>query len=168
MGSETNTIRSLVLRFITPKSNGVDLGYGGDCITPNTIAMDMPSKYASMGNDPQHLFGDARNLHWFRDNALDYVYSSHLLEDFPNTLEVLTEWVRVVKPGGHLLLCLPNEQKFRAHCAKTGQSYNSNHQCLEMSLSYMQELFTKLKLETVFTWQEHPYSFVIVGRKSTQ
>lgn len=41
------------------------------------------------------------------DASCDFVLSSHMLEHSANPLRVLCEWRRVLKPGGHLLLVLP-------------------------------------------------------------
>jgi len=153
------------MRFIPPKSNGLDLGFGGDPICPTAIAVDLPNKYTSVGSSPQHLYGDATNLYWFKDDVLDYIYSSHLLEDFVLTRKVVREWLRVLKPGGNLILCLPHEMKYREHCDKTGQEYNQSHKCPGMSLDHMKWVFHELNVDPIFEWDDHPYSFVIVGRK---
>jgi len=163
--SETSLVRDIVMRFIPPKSNGLDLGFGGDPICPAAIAVDLPNKYTNLGSAPQHLYGDATNLYWFKDSVMDYIYSSHLLEDFADTRSVLREWLRVLKPGGHLILCLPHEMKYRAHCQKTGQHYNQAHKCPEMSLDHMKWVFHEEGVEPIFEWDQHAYSFVIVGRK---
>jgi len=41
------------------------------------------------------------------DESYDFVLSSHMLEHSANPLRVLLEWRRVLRPGGHLLLVLP-------------------------------------------------------------
>lgn len=163
--SETSIVREMVMPFIPPKSNGLDLGFGGDPICPTAITVDLPNKYTHLGHGPQHLYGDATNLYWFKDESLDYIYSSHLLEDFADARNVVREWLRVLKPGGHLILCLPHEMRYRAHCEKTGQIYNLAHKCPEMSLDHMKGVFRELGVEPIFEWNDHPYSFLIVGRK---
>lgn len=44
------------------------------------------------------------------DNSVDEIYASHVLEHFPHhqTLNVLKEWVRALKPGGTLKVAVPN------------------------------------------------------------
>jgi SAM-dependent methyltransferase len=80
-----------------------------------------------VGNLPVQLGGAAEDLHWFRDGVLDFVYSSHLLEDYVDTESVLREWLRVLRPGGNLVLYCPDEQVYRRHCNLTGQPYNIHH-----------------------------------------
>lgn len=46
----------------------------------------------------------------YKDNTFDLVYGSHLLEHFPinQTLDILKEWVRVLKKHGILRLSVPS------------------------------------------------------------
>jgi len=123
--SETSKCRSSLAQFC--QGDGMDIGYGGDPIVPNAICMDLPQGYARYENHIQHLHGEARDLRWFRSETLDWIYSSHVLEDFENTKAVLEEWLRVVKPGGNLILYLPDEQTYRAHCRSQGKQPNVHH-----------------------------------------
>lgn len=57
--------------------------------------------------------GDAISLVQFTDNSVDAIYASHVLEHFHYNLNnevvrVLTEWHRVLQPGGKLYLSVPN------------------------------------------------------------
>lgn len=141
--SETSKCRERLASYCT--GYGADLGFGGDPIVAHAIRVDLPSPYTSVGAFPVQLGGAAEDLHWFRDGALDFIYSSHLLEDYENTTEVLAEWLRVIKPGGLLLIYCPDEQRFREHCRSTGQPYNSNHKLEHFSLDYVKHCLTKLE-----------------------
>jgi predicted SAM-dependent methyltransferase len=136
--SETSKCRERLAPYC--KGYGLDLGFGGDPITPHAIRMDQPTPYANTGSYPVQLGGDATNLVWFNDNTLDFIYSSHLLEDFVNTEAVLREWLRVLKPGGLLITFCPDEQIFRRHCAATGQPYNESHKHEHFSLDYVKNI----------------------------
>lgn len=131
--SETSKARVRLAPFCG--GDGIDLGFGGDAITARAIRMDQAQGYALTGPDETQLRGDATRLEWFQDGVLDFVYASHLLEDFEDTEAVLREWVRVLKPGGHLILLCPDEARFRAHCARTGQSPNPHHRHADFSLA---------------------------------
>tara|TARA_Y100000768_G_scaffold61033_1_gene41470 strand:- start:2734 stop:3291 length:558 start_codon:yes stop_codon:yes gene_type:complete len=50
------------------------------------------------------------NLAMFEDDSIDEIYSSHVLEYFDKfeSLEVLSEWRRVLKKNGILRLAVPN------------------------------------------------------------
>lgn len=163
--SETSLIREAASKYCIGK--GLDLGCGGDKLTPETWGFDMPIPYTHVGNDTIELRGDARNLSFINNNSIDYIFSSHLLEDFPNTEEVLREWFRVIKPGGLLMLYLPHEMRYRAHCKATGQDYNGAHSVEQMSLDYILEILKTLGIsETVEAVDSHAaYSFFVVARK---
>ncbi len=45
----------------------------------------------------------------FHDNSQDFIIASHLVEHLPNPLAALTEFFRVLKPGGVLYLGLPDK-----------------------------------------------------------
>jgi predicted SAM-dependent methyltransferase len=164
--SETSKCRPRLARYCT--GYGVDLGFGGDPITPAAIRVDSPHPYAETGDAPVQLGGDATLLHWFRDGVLDYVYSSHLLEDFPDTAAVLKEWLRVLKPGGRLIIFCPDEQTYREHCRKTGQTYNENHKHVDFSLQKVKQIL--LGIDNVKIEHEAPlvdiYSWELVVQKS--
>lgn len=108
--------------------DGLDVGFGFDLIVPHAIGFDLPKPYAKVGNDQQHLRGDCRSLP-FKDETLDFVFSSHLLEDFSyeGQLYIIHEWMRVLKVGGVIVMYQPDQKRFEAHCAKTGQGLNPNH-----------------------------------------
>jgi SAM-dependent methyltransferase len=59
----------------------------------------------------RNIFRDASNLSSIADNAYDFVLSSHNLEHFANPIKALEEWKRVTRPGGALVLVLPNYSK---------------------------------------------------------
>ena len=140
--SETSKCRERLAPYCT--GYGVDLGFGGDPIVPTAIRVDMPAPYTEVGEFRVQLGGDATKLVWFRDRVLDYVYSSHLLEDFEDTDAVLREWLRVLKPGGRLIIFCPDEQQFRAHCACTGQHYNPHHKHADFSLRFVKDALARI------------------------
>ena len=56
-----------------------------------------------------HLFmGDATNYP-VRDGSFDYVFFNHVLEHIPDDLQALKEAHRILKPGGKVILGVPNE-----------------------------------------------------------
>lgn len=169
---EVSKWRSLIIPYAV--GNGIDVGYGGYSLSPSTINIDLPNKY-SPGTDPQHLFGDARNLFWFNKEVLDYVFSSHVLEDFEpaDKMIALSEWWRVIKPSGHLILLLPDEKRYRDYCVKCGSVRNSNHKDSEFGLKKCVGLVSSLpgsmiiKARELFTLPggEPDYNFLIITRK---
>ena len=136
--SETSKCRGRLAPYCV--GDGLDVGYGGDPIVPHAICMDLPQKYAAYEANVQHLHGDAANLHWFRDGTIDWIYSSHVLEDFSDTLAVLNEWLRVVRVGGRLILFLPDEQLYRSHCRSRGMPPNPHHIHSDFGPGYLKRI----------------------------
>lgn len=52
---------------------------------------------------------DGHDLSRFPDHRFDVVYSSHTLEHMAEPYRALGEWWRVLKPGGHIVLVVPDE-----------------------------------------------------------
>ncbi len=166
--SETSKFRQLLLPFC--QGYGIDIGFGGDAVAAHAIRMDLPQPYASAGDASVQLGGDCRNLLWFRDDVLEFVYSSHVLEDFPEelTASVLEEWSRVLKPGGNLVLLLPDQVRYASYCARVGAPQNDHHSIAHFSFDYVSGVARKLgNLEVVASFPElGDYSFGVVFRKN--
>jgi predicted SAM-dependent methyltransferase len=162
---ETSKCRSRLANYC--KGSGLDLGFGGDPISLSAIRMDMTQPYTKVGGFPVQLGGKTEDLYWFRDAVLDYIYSSHLLEDFFDTEGVLREWLRVLKPGGRLIIFCPDEQRFRKHCKETGQAYNAAHVHEYFSLNYVKNILEKIN-ETRILYEQDDldiYSWELVCEK---
>jgi SAM-dependent methyltransferase len=152
--------------------NGADLGFGGAPITPNAICIDRPEGHPERAVvpppvPPTHLVGDVRDLYWFKDGVLDFLFSSHCLEDFESTTEVLREWLRVIKPGGHLVLFLPDQQKYVEHCKANGEPANSAHKIPDFSLEYVKKHLPGgcEVVHELFPVPGNAYSFDLVVKK---
>lgn len=118
--SETSKHRHLVTQYC--EGNGVDLGSSGVPVVPHAIQVDLPAEQYHRYNQDRpeaaiHWRGTACDLP-FRDATLDWVHASHLLEDYEqwNLLDdPLFEWNRVLKPGGYLIIAVPDHERFRAY-----------------------------------------------------
>jgi len=60
------------------------------------------------GRVGQQFVCEASKLERIADRTYDFVLSSHSLEHSANPLKCIAEWLRVLKPGGALLLILPD------------------------------------------------------------
>lgn len=69
-----------------------------------------PSKQPGM-----QWIGEASRLNRMEDGAYDFVITSHCLEHLANPLAALHEWRRVTRPGGHLILIVPDPSRSFDH-----------------------------------------------------
>lgn len=127
--SETSKYRHLTVPYCV--GLGVDIASQGDAVTPTAISFDLPpdefAHYCS-GHPAKgiiHLRGHAEKLP-FDNDCLDYVYSSHLLEDYADWWPCLIEWTRVLKPGGTLIILVPDSKLWNEAITK-GQPPNCSH-----------------------------------------
>lgn len=47
----------------------------------------------------------------FKDNTLDFVFTSHVLEHFYDPIKALQEWYRVIKIGGYVFMIIPHKER---------------------------------------------------------
>lgn len=47
----------------------------------------------------------------FKDNTVDFVINSHVIEHFYDPVKAIKEWLRVVKPGGYVFIIAPHKER---------------------------------------------------------
>ena len=148
--SETAKVRHLVLAYCI--GEGCDVGFGGDKIKKeDCIGIDFAKPYANAGEDEVDIACDlGKEKIPVNDNFFDYVYSSHLIEDFEDTGSVLKEFIRILKNNGNLILVFPDQQEYERICKRTGQPLNSYHVHAEMGYTYMMNCLKSLQSEQNF------------------
>jgi len=105
-------------RKLFPYALGVDIM--PLCGPGDALSLDAAEVYGPKGRGngehriaeafrPAHnICCDARSLPMFADGALDYILSSHALEHISDdSVAVLQEWARVLRPGGLLVVAVP-------------------------------------------------------------
>lgn len=100
--SEVEKCRGRLFQYCS--GTGLDLGCGGEKIREDAIGVD------KIRTEVTDVVSSVRCLYWADDEVYDYVFSSHCLEDMEDTEGTLREWMRVIKPGGHLVLYMPNKR----------------------------------------------------------
>lgn len=127
-----------------------EIGCGDRKVFDDSIAIDVRH------TDKVDIIADGRHLP-FKDNTVDYVYSSHVIEHFSHTEvdSVLREWARVLKNGGVFEIRCPDlrmralltfispsrpnisniygEQNYEANYHKCGFSYGLLKELMLMS-----------------------------------
>ncbi|MDR3715333.1 MAG: glycosyltransferase family 9 protein [Puia sp.] len=164
--SETSKVRHWVIGFCN--GYGCDIGFGGDKIKKeNCVGIDYASPYAYTGKDKVDIACDVMNEKIpVDDNTFDYVYTSHLIEDFRDTRAALEEFIRILKTGGNLILVFPDQPKYEEHCIRTGQPLNQYHVHKDMGLKFMHERLREIpgiRYESLFEKdREIDYNVVMV------
>jgi ubiquinone/menaquinone biosynthesis C-methylase UbiE len=101
--------------------SGIDIGAGNDSIAqyaeffPGMLSLrnwDMPD-------------GDAQLLKGIADESFHFVHSSHCLEHMRDPEEALRNWFRVLKPNGHLVCTVPDEDLYEQ--GRFPSTFNDDH-----------------------------------------
>lgn len=150
--SETAKIRNKVIKYCT--GSGADLGCGNDIITPWAVGVDQRTTVDRVWI--KHVTDVSKELP-FKTESLDFVFSSHCLEDISNTENTLKEWIRVIKPGGFLVLYLPHKDLYKGVNPEHKQEFDN------IAIETHLKNFNMMIYES-YIHKGH-YSFVVVGRK---
>jgi SAM-dependent methyltransferase len=98
-------VRFAVRYFV---GDGIDIGGGAD---PLALYRELFPAIASV----RHWDlpdGDAQLMAGVPDNSFDFVHSSHCLEHLNDPMAGLVNWLRILKPGGHLIVLVPDEDLY--------------------------------------------------------
>lgn len=168
--------RSVDYRFVTQYfvGDGIDIGCGDD----------------SLGNHKNHYIhiksvkpwdlpdGDAQLMEGVPDNTYDFVHSSHCLEHMRDPFEAFKNWLRICKPGGHIVVTIPEEDLYEQGYFPS--LYNGDHKTTwtihkveswsPVSINLTSLLFTLidqikiLKIELI----DHHYDYNLKGVDQTR
>jgi SAM-dependent methyltransferase len=102
--------RSRQPEFITRYfvGQGLDIGNGTDPLSlygEQFPAMTACKIWDIVDGDLQHLTGLA-------DSTFDFVHAAFILQKMASPAEALRHWLRVLKPGGHLVVLVPDEDMY--------------------------------------------------------
>jgi SAM-dependent methyltransferase len=78
---------------------GIDIGCGPDPICPGVRQFDLAN-------------GDANEITKHVQEVFDFVFSAHCLEHMHDPPSALREWWQLVKPGGHMIVIVPDEDLY--------------------------------------------------------
>ena len=77
--------------------NGVDVGCGTSRCDDLIVSIDQQPDYRYAH---AQIVWDCKDLDLFADEKLDFIFSSHCLEDFDNIENVFLNWWRKIKKNG--------------------------------------------------------------------
>lgn len=101
--------------------NGLDVGGGKDSLA--LFQEFFPLAKIITRYDVEN--GDAQLLKNVSNQAFDFLYSSYCLEHLRDPQEALSNWIRVVKSGGHLVVQVPDEDLYEQ--GHWPSRFNSDH-----------------------------------------
>ncbi|MBK8741304.1 MAG: class I SAM-dependent methyltransferase [Betaproteobacteria bacterium] len=97
---KTNALRGAAFAAQYLDGRVIDIGAGRDLVSANAERFDIDD-------------GDANFISRFRPaGAYDAVHSSHCLEHMHDPPAALAEWWSLLKPGGYLILVVPDEDLY--------------------------------------------------------
>ncbi len=97
---KTNLIRTKEFFTKYCQGKGIDIGAGDSTFVPNSESFDVKD-------------GDANVIDEYRKPlSYDFVHSSHCLEHMNNPKSALQTWWNLLKPGGYLILVVPDERLY--------------------------------------------------------
>ncbi len=147
---------------------GIEIGTGTNRLSSTVLGIDYyPHEDTDMlWNCVQ---GGGRYKYPFRDSRFDFLFASHVLEDFaPDEIQwVFDEWLRLIKVGGYLVILVPDieggrypgiDEKFTTESPevisgerKAGELIGNPAHRVNMGITYMNKLVSESvhKLEVV-------------------
>ena len=69
--------------------------------------------------------GDAQAMSGVDPESIDFVHSSHCLEHLERPAEGLARWLEILRPGGHLIVTVPDEDLYEQ--GEFPSSWNADH-----------------------------------------
>lgn len=100
---------------------GVDIGGAPDPLTLHARSFPRMTG-VDVWDLPQ---GDAQFMEGVPDGHFDFVHSSHCLEHLHDPREGLRNWFRILKPGGHLVMVVPDEDMYEQRIFPS--TFNTDH-----------------------------------------
>ena len=120
MGDEAS--KAVVRRMHTPGfatryfvGDGIDIGAGGDSLAQWHGQFPFMTSLKSFDGEAKarpDILGDANTMEGVEDESYDFVHSAHCLEHMHDPWEALLHWWRILKPGGHLIVIVPDEEMY--------------------------------------------------------
>lgn len=140
-GFESRKIKYLLPRYT--RGRGLDIGCGTEKAFPHFIGVDNGHHF---GKGAADVMCEADDLSMFAADSMDFVFSSHVLEHMVDMQKALTEWGRVIKPGGYLILYVPSADLY-PKCGEPGANPDHKHDIYKGDIP-------KLIDQTPYAWDQ--------------
>ena len=134
------TSKAVVRRMHTPGfvtryfvGDGIDIGAGADSLAQWHEQFPLMKSLRSFDGEPKarpDILGDANTMEIkgrgrVEDNRYDFVHSAHCLEHMADPKAALLHWWRILKPGGHLIVVVPDEEMYEQ--GEWPSTFNKDH-----------------------------------------
>ena len=103
--------------------SGIDIGCGKDSIGRYSDIFPFMGKVVPWDISD----GDAQMMASVPDNSYDFVHSSHCLEHLVDPYEGLRNWFRILKPNGHIIVTIPDEDLYERGVFPSRSNFD--HKC---------------------------------------
>ena len=101
--------------------DGIDIGAGPDGLSKQLHHFPAITSFKDWDIDD----GDATHMDGVPQNTYDFVHSSHCLEHVGDACQALVNWVRITKPGGHIVVLVPDEDLYEQGVYPS--TFNTDH-----------------------------------------
>jgi SAM-dependent methyltransferase len=151
-------LEALFLRHVPPGGRVIDAGCGRSLFTE--IRSDWPFRVIAADVDPDLILSRQREHPWvrwavagalqlpIRDGAADAVFAGELIEHLPDPEAGLREFLRVLKPGGALVLTTPNRLRLSNVADGSERPYSPDH-LSELSYDELDALLPRCGFDVV-------------------
>ena len=100
---------------------GIDIGAGPDPL--GKYHQQFPLMTELKAWDVQD--GDAQLMKSVSDDTFNFVHNSHCLEHMYDPYEAFENWIRICKPGGHIITTVPDEDLYEQ--GQWPSTFNGDH-----------------------------------------
>ncbi len=103
------------------RGDGVDIGGKPDPLSIYSELFPLISSVRTWDIED----GDAQYMENVGNDTFDFIHSSHCLEHLRDPAEALLNWMRILRPGGHLVLTMPDEDLYEQ--GQFPSTFNRDH-----------------------------------------
>lgn len=145
----------------------LDLGCGNHKVVPWAVGVDDYSEQSTKSG--ADLVCRVEDCYGLTHHPFDVVFSSHMLEHVAAPIgETLTRWLAMVKPGGYLILYLPDERHyFYDRGDMTRRNPGHKHYLVPQVFRWHLEQLPGVVIEAIEPdVGDDRYSFLVIARKA--
>ena len=148
------------------KLNILNIGAGGRKVHDTLICIDFQRDLKELshnGHISNSLLCDMDDL-IFKDNSVDGIIALHILEHSADPVKTLTEWLRVLKPGGKIGIINPD---YKYNWSSSNDSYKYGHKWnseINITLKLLKTHFDNIEI-IKFDTLKYKLSYNIVLQK---